>query len=178
MTFQNLFTIIHESTAVREYSCLMLDCDFLLEELKEIQNEICPCDIWDDEPGHGLETEFHVTALYGIHTDKLKEIRDKIQIEPVKIKFSKLSLFENEKYDVLKFDIVSPDMAKLNKQLCKSIAFTNSYTDYKCHATVAYIQPKKGKLYTSLKSEIIGETYECNTFVFSDKLANKTYFVV
>lgn len=178
MTFNNLYSLIHESNAVRSYSCLMLNCNFLANEIKEIQSEICPCDVYDEEPGHGLETEFHATALYGIHTDKLKEIRDKVQIKPVKIKFGKLSLFENEKYDVLKFDIISHDMVKLNKQLCENIAYTNSYKDYKCHATVSYIQHKKGKLYTSLKSKIIGKTYECNTFVFSDKLANKTYFIV
>lgn len=178
MTFNNLYSLIHENAAVRSYSCLMLDCRFLSEEIQEIQSEICPCDIYDDEPGHGLEDSPHVTILYGIHTDKLKEIRDKVNIMPVEIRIGKLGLFENEKYDVLKFNIISPALSKLNKLLCDSTPYTNSYPSYNCHSTVAYIKSGKGHLYTKLATSLIGQKFILNTFVFSDKLSNKTYFSV
>lgn len=178
MTFNNLYNIVCESSGIRSYSCLMIDLTFLSDELQKLHEQICPCEVYDEEAGHALETEFHSTVLYGIHTDQLREIRDKIDIRPVTIKFGKLSLFENEKYDVLKFDIISKDMNELNKQLCENIPFTNSFPDYKCHSTVGYIKPNKGKFYTSLKSDLTGETFVVNSFIFSDKLSNKTYFHV
>ena len=176
MEFQKLVQLITEGSAVRSFACLMLDTSFLLEDIQEdIHSYICPCDVYDDEPGHGLELESHITALYGIHTDKFSEVKSKVNLKLCQFKLKGLSLFKNEKYDVLKFDITSKDLHELNKQLCESLEYTNSYPDYHPHLTVAYLKPGTGKKYTKLKSDIIGQSWTSNTYIFSDKNSNKVY---
>lgn len=177
-TFDSFIDFILENSAQHSYSCLMADFSFLSKQLQELQDQIEDDDLYDDEPGMGKETEFHATALYGIHSNSPKFVYDKLDLKPVTFKLSKLSLFENEKYDVLKFDVVSPDLNKLNKECCEKLEYTNKYPDYKCHATVAYLKPGKGKKYTKLKSELFGKEYSTDKFIFSDNQKNKVIWKV
>jgi len=178
MKFKQLFDFISEGSAVRSYSCLMLDLSFLSEQIRKVQEEICPCEVYDLEPGHGLEESPHVTCLYGIHTQQLKNIRDNIELFPIELKIGELSLFENDQYDVLKFNIISKDLHKLNKELCNRLKYTNNYKEYKPHMTVAYLKRGSGQYYLDINSELIGKTFTVNKFVFSDKLSNKVIFSI
>ena len=176
MQFDSLFELVTEGSAPRSFSCLMLDTSFLLNDIQEdIHDYICPCHIYDDEPGHGLELESHITVLYGLHTDKFSEVVENVELYPCEFKLKNLSLFQNEKYDVLKFDIISNDLKELNKQLSDRLDYSSSYPNYHPHLTVAYVLPGKGKKYTKLKSEIIGQTWTSDTFIFSDKNSNKVF---
>jgi hypothetical protein len=98
----------------------MLDLSDLSNEIKKIQESICPCEIYDLEPGHGLETEPHITVLYGLHVQQAKSIVNKIDLRPVSFKIKNISLFENDKFDVLKFGIESKDLHELNKEVCEN----------------------------------------------------------
>lgn len=178
MKFNQLYDFITENTAQRDYSCLMLDLSFLKPQFEKFQNEICPCEIYDETPGHGLENEPHITCLFGIHTELLSKIRDSVSLTPIQFKIKDLSLFKNEQYDVLKFDIESKDLMILNKELCKKIKHTNKYKDYKPHITVAYLMKGTGVNYLDTKSELVGKTFIVNKFVFSDKSGNKIIFSV
>lgn len=101
-----------------------------------------------DDPSYGKETEPHVTALFGLHeevTDKeIEEVINKIK-EP-KIKFGGISAFKNDKFEVLKFDVESKDMHKINKDL-REFPHTNTYPDYHPHCTIAYLKPKMADKY-------------------------------
>lgn len=174
MNFNELFKIVEESSAVRSYSCLMLDLSELQQDINEMHEGICPCDVYDDEPGHGLQTdEFHATVKYGLHTDKAKEVFDVIKLYPVKLKFKSLSLFENEKFDVLKFDIVSKDLRAINKEVSEKLECTDSYPNYHPHSTVCYCRPGTGKHYTKLGKHLIGKEFTSNKFLFSNKMSDK-----
>lgn len=178
MKFKQLYDFISEGSAIHSYACLMLDLSFISNEIKEIQNQICPCEIYDLEPGHGLETEPHITVLYGLHVQQAKPITDKIDLRPIKFKIKNLSLFENDKFDVLKFGIESKDLHLLNKEVCENFEHTNNYPDYKPHCTVAYLMPGTGRYYTKLKSELLGEEFTSNRFIFSNKYSDKVYITV
>jgi len=176
MNFNDLVQLVAEGTAPRSYSCLMLDCPFLLDDIREhIHSAICPCDVYDDEPGHGIEEETHITVLYGIHTEKFADVLDVVDLKPCSFKIKDISLFSNEKYDVLKLGITSKDLTQLNKQCRESLDYTNSNDDYKAHITVAYLRPGTGKQYTKLKCDLIGHQWQSDTFIFSDKNSNKVY---
>jgi hypothetical protein len=178
MKFQQLYDFISEGSAVRSYSCLMLDLSFLASDMLKLQEEICPCEVYDLEPGHGLETEPHVTILYGLHTQQLKSIQNKINFKPVKFKIKDISLFENDTYDVLKLGIESKDLNELNREVCSKFEFTNKYTDYKPHCTIAYLMPGAGHNYLKMKNELVGKEFTSNRFVFSNKFGDKVYFRV
>jgi len=178
MKFQQLYDFISEGSADRSYSCLMLDLSFLASDMLKLQEEICPCEVYDLEPGHGLETEPHVTILYGLHTQQLKSIQNKINFKPVKFKIKDISLFENDTYDVLKLGIESKDLNELNREVCSKFEFTNKYPDYKPHCTIAYLMPGAGRNYLKMKNELVGKEFTSNRFVFSNKFSDKVYFRV
>lgn len=170
--------ILSENSAPRSYSCLMLDCSDLKKELKTIQSLIDEEDIYDEEEGHGLENDPHVTVLYGIHEQDPDAVKDQLELIPVVYELTKLSLFENEKYDVLKCSVESKDLHKLNKQCTENLEYTNSYPDYIPHMTVAYLLPGTGKKYLKIDSPIFGEEKTSNKFIFSNKDSEKTKWTI
>lgn len=175
MTLDKFCQLLCEGTAPRSFSCLMLDCPNLYPYIKELHEEIDPDDVYDDEPGHGLEKETHITVKYGIHTNSVYEVFTSIDLKPVKYKFTKLSLFENEKFDVLKFDVKSDDLHDLNKQVCEELECTDKFPVYHPHCTVAYLKPGTGKKYTENTLSILNKVFSSNRFIFSDKLGNKVW---
>ena len=128
------------------YGCSMLYFDF--PQMKILHDEIKKDDIFEDD-GFGLETEPHVTLLYGIHSDEVddEKVMD-ISTKSIKsIGLGNPSLFENEKYDVLKFDVEGPFLHDINAELSK-LPHTTDYPDYHPHCTIAYLKPGTGKKYT------------------------------
>jgi 2'-5' RNA ligase len=140
-----------------EYGCSMLYFDF--PELFKIQDSIDPDHLSEDD-GNGLEKEPHVTLLYGLHSDEIEDnkVLD-ISSKGIKsIGLGNISLFENEKFDVLKFDVEAPFLYDINKELCK-LPHTNNFPDYHPHCTIAYLKPGMGKKYTKLAEGRIYEVF-------------------
>lgn len=140
---------INENDAPRKFGCLMLQFD---EEgwKDEVESMIDENDLYEEEEGHGLELEPHCTVLYGFHDDEfsLDKCMDMlVPSEDVKVSTKKISLFENEKYDVLKYDIESEDLNRLNSEFSDSFKNTNDYPEYHAHCTIAYLKPGMGKKY-------------------------------
>jgi 2'-5' RNA ligase len=175
MTFNALYQLIIERGGSFSYSCLMLDCQFLYNEIEKMHNEICPCDISEE---HGLEKESHITVLYGLHCDKFSTVLNKVDLNVCRFKIKDISLFENEKYDILKFGIESPDLHKINKELRERLPYTSSFDVYHAHLTIAYLKPGTGKNYLKLKNKLIGKTFSSDQFIFSSHTGDKVYHTV
>lgn len=132
-----------------EYSCAMLY--FNNPKIKEIHSKIDKEDIYegDTEGRFGLENSPHATLLYGLHPTEVSN--DEVLTEIRKHKFPKdirlhnVSCFENEEYDVLKFDVSEQTLHLANGGLAK-YPHTNEY-DYHPHSTIAYLKKGKGKKY-------------------------------
>ena len=142
---------INENEGNHEYGCVMLNIDM---DLSEIQNKIKKEDIYidDEDTSYGLEKTPHITLLYGLHDDEFdeKELIDICSIyEFTDIELKNISLFENEKFDVLKFDINYDLLHEINEQL-KFFPNTNSYDTYVPHSTIAYLKPGKGSEYVKM----------------------------
>ena len=137
------------------YGCSMLHFDF--PQMKVIHDEIDKDDVYEGD-GTGLETEPHVTLLYGLHSDEIKddEVLDASSKGIQSMGLGNPSLFENDKYDVLKFDVEAPFLYDINKELSK-LPHTTDFPDYHPHCTIAYLKPGKGAKYTKL---LKGRIYE------------------
>lgn len=157
---EELLSLVQNNNAVTEgkkpedkieYGCLMLFLEVPIWE--KIVSVINPEDVYD-EPGYGIEKEPHVTILYGFHDevsaeDTFKLFKENMPIKPIDIGVKGISIFENPKFDVVKFDVNSPELTKLNNVM-KSLPHTDTFKEYHPHITIAYVKPGEGKKYVKL----------------------------
>lgn len=134
---------------ILHYGCVMLYFDF--PQLSKIHNMISDNDIYfeDGDRPFGLEDEPHITLLYGLH--------EEVSLEDVKSVLNKYtysdcqvynaSLFQNEKYDVLKFDVKGKNLFETNRDL-RSFPYTSQFDEYHPHMTIGYLKPGEGLQYS------------------------------
>jgi 2'-5' RNA ligase len=99
-------------------------------------------DIYEDGSGeHGRETEPHITVKYGLHTNNGDEVAEVLAGKgSAEATLGEMTAFENEDYTVLKLDVDSPDLHKLNKKVGDDLEVTDSYPEYHPHVTIAYLR--------------------------------------
>lgn len=166
-----------------EKGCVMLEFDEeQAKPFQEFANSIPEEDLYYAEegagdsygPSYGRETDSHITVLYGLETRNPDDVIELLQGSgPVTVEFGEVSLFENEKYDVLKVSVVSPDLHKLNKLLRDQLEWENDYGDsYLPHVTIAYLKTGEGKKYveegsTARDRRFSGKRVVSSSFTYS-----------
>ena len=151
---QKLAGIITEEKQTYDFGCAMLYFNF--PQMNKIHDVIDSKDVYTQEGDRsfGLEEEPHCTLLYGLHegvsTGDVKNVLDKYTYSTVKA--YNASLFENQDYDVLKFDVKGDNLHETNTDL-KQHPFTSDYPDYHPHMTIAYLKPGTGKRYVKMLKE-------------------------
>lgn len=148
--------IKENSNSTYDYGCVMLYFNF--PEINKIHDAINPKDVYTEEGDKtfGLEDEPHTTLLYGLHTevtlDNVKDVLSGYTYTPCTI--HNPSLFKNEKYDVLKFDVKGDNLHKTNEAL-KKYPYTSSFPKYHPHLTIGYINPGLGQKYVDMLNKVI-----------------------
>lgn len=130
-----------------EFGCVMLEFDF--DESKEIQKNIERTDIFEPEnEQHGLETETHLTLLYGLHKEvtleEVESILKGFDFRNLKIEITGIGAFENEDFDVLKFDVKRTKVLEDIHNALSKLPNSDKYPEYNPHITIAYL--KKGNV--------------------------------
>lgn len=174
--FESFKKMIREKKEDQQYSsgCLMgyfdIDPDyytgFVNIDLEDIYN--------NEENEYGIEIEPHVTVLYGLHDNEINEddiVKLFTLIKPFKVEFNNISLFENEKFDVLKFDINDEYLKIVNSIVESKFPNTQSFPEYHPHCTIAYLKPGTGKKYVTELNEKV-EMYITN-WVYSQSNSRK-----
>jgi hypothetical protein len=165
-------SIIKESkeTNKHEYGCLMLDVPF--QNWQKVLSRISKEDLYEeeDDDSYGLETEPHVTVLYGLHEEVEDEklidfVKEFCKSSPIEIQISKMGVFKNSKFEVLKFDVESSTLKSLNKQISENFPYTTKFPTYEPHITIAYL--KKGTCQKYLKELKEPVSKSLKTFVYS-----------
>lgn len=119
----------------------------------------------------GRESEPHITVKYGLSDDKpspalLKALK---WFGPIRATFGKTSLFKNDDAHVVKIDIHSPDLNRLNALIAKTVETPgSSHPTYEPHATVAYLKPAYGHRHRE-DGTLDGQGIVFDTVVFSSK---------
>lgn len=136
--------------------------------IKRLANQIPEEDLAEN----GRETTPHITVKYGLHGKPLDKVRELLKDEgPVTVKLGKTSIFpagESGNGDVVKVDIDSPQLHRLNKKIADALPHTDTHPEYKPHATVAYVKPGLGKKYEGNDS-LAGEEWVLDRLTFSGK---------
>jgi 2'-5' RNA ligase len=139
---------LFEEKQTYEYGCAMLY--FEMPQMKELHESIDPNDVYTQEGDRsfGLETNPHVTLLYGLHHDVDHDaVMNTCQSRQYpQLTLKNASCFNNSDYDVLKFDVDSPELHQVNQELTK-FPHTTNFPDYHPHSTVAYLNKGAGQKY-------------------------------
>ena len=94
----------------------------------------------EDLAEDGRETQPHVTVRYGLHGEDPEAVRKLLANEPpIQATIGKASVFHTDDGDVLKLDVDSPDLHRLNGKL-STLEHTDTHPGYKPHITVAYLK--------------------------------------
>lgn len=162
--------IKENSDSTYDYGCAMIYFSF--PEISKIHNMIDTNDIYteDGDNTYGLEDEPHTTLLYGLHkevgTNDVENITDKYTYYTCKI--YNPSLFENEKYDVLKFDVSGDNLKETNSDLTK-LPHTTDYPNYHPHLTIGYLKSGMGKKYVEMINKSTSEFFLAPQYVIYSK---------
>ncbi len=119
----------------------------------------------------GRETQPHITVKYGLHGNDPAEVAKVLQnIPPITATLGKTSLFSNDDADVLKVDVDSPDLHRLNKLIAEALPNTDTHPEYQPHATIAYLKPGQGKAYSGQTVPgVTGQQVTLDHITFSGK---------
>jgi len=142
----------------------------------KIQGRVNDEDVSSDKDDDGKEKngrqtadEAHVTLLYGykdtVSDEDVEAIIDKF--EPIDVTLRKLSTFNNEEFDVLKFDVGGDKLFEYNK-LLSELPNETKFPDYHPHLTVVYL--KKGTITDEMMKDLSKEetlTVRANKVVYS-----------
>lgn len=149
---------------IHDYSSTQVDLpEAPASAIKNFANKIPDSELYIDpkDPSYGREDKPHITVRYGLETINPKDIAPAFEgMGPIKVKLGKVSIFESDdKYDVIKIDIESPDLQEANKRVGEAVPLPGeTHKDYKPHATIAYVKKGEGKKYvgdTSLEGQEI-----------------------
>ena len=155
----------------REYSSTQIQITGRPAEImRKMAGRISPADLGTD----GVEHEQHVTVKWGLHFQTpTKRMREALRsFGPVTFTFGKTSLFTNPDADVLKIDIDSPDLRRLNKLISRLAPTHDTHPTYMPHATLAYLKPGRGRKYIDDKS-LAGQSATVDSVVFSGKKGHR-----
>jgi 2'-5' RNA ligase len=140
----------------------------VLDFADSIPDEFIGADVRENRP--------HITVKYGLHTDDVEEVKALPLPKKITAKMGKTSLFSNDYADVLKIEIISPDLVSLNKLISENLKTTDTFPDYIPHATIAYLKPAHGKGYVNDK-RFQGRELVFDFIEFSPK-ANNIYIPI
>ncbi len=122
----------------------------------------------EDLASDGREEDFHITIKYGLHTNKAEDVRKVVEgFGLIEYRLGKVSLFQSEEHDVVKIDVVSDDLHRLNKLISSSLECTDTHPTYKPHVTIAYVKPGLGEKYAGM-FDFAGSQNGCQHMEFSD----------
>ena len=138
---------------------------------KEKMGEIVHGDGWK----YGIEDDPHITVKWGIETKSISKVKEALDdLSGGDVTFGVIDFFSSDdEYDVVKINITSPALRKINKALSDGLATKDSFSIYRPHVTLAYVKKGIGKEYKSRKT-FDGVSFSFDKVVFEDSVDKKT----
>jgi hypothetical protein len=129
-----------------------------------------------EEEGHeyGREIQPHITLKYGLVNSYTEEQMKKIlqHVIPFDVIVKGMSVFENDKYDVVKFDVDGKELHDLNEIFSK-LPNNDEHPEYHPHMTLAYVHKGMGHKFVRNPKKIA--RILVNMIEYSDKGVKSHY---
>lgn len=121
----------------------------------------------------GREENPHTTVKFGLHTNNVDDVRAVLADEaPIKVTIGDVSTFppsdSSNGAEVVKLDVDSPDLHRLNKKLSDALPHTDTFK-YAPHITLAYVNKGQAKKYVGKKHSLQGREITVNSIAFSSR---------
>ncbi len=117
--------------------------------------------IWEKHLGPGgFENKPHITVKYGFRDPSPETVQQLKEVlsswTPIYVKLTSLSLFRGcEDGDVLKVDVYSPELHKLNREIKSKFDCHDKFPNYLPHLTIAYLDPTFSQGYPLLNPDFL-----------------------
>lgn len=141
------------------------------KEVKSFGQKIPDTELYTEEndDSYGREEEPHVTVRYGLETDNPADLKELGSLPPITVKTGKVSIFETDKYDVVKVDVESDSLTEANKKVGEIAEVPGeTFKEYTPHITIAYVKKGEGKKYVG-DSSIEGQEITVDTINLSSR---------
>jgi 2'-5' RNA ligase len=126
----------------------------LRAELLALHEKIDPDDVDQDD---GLETDPHVTVLYGMIDEDLDAVQDVLKSAgKVPCKITGVDVFEKDDKDVLVLRVESDKLTELHDELLAVTDAHQTFSEYKPHITIGYLNKGAAGRYRDLVEGTIG----------------------
>lgn len=166
------------SDKVRKYACIMIKLPPKVSaSVHNVQKSIRPTDLYTEEADGGLESDIHVTLIYGVFDAQKALISAALsKLKPFALQIGHITAFETSpEHDVLKFDIVeSPMLHAIHNAIKAVYPNDQKYDEFKPHATIAYLTKGSAKKYAGVGNDVTGRVIMVKHIVWSDTTSQKT----
>jgi len=153
------------------YGCIMAEIpQSVSRTILDFNNRVITEDmLYIEGEEYGREVQPHVTIKYGLtrtyNPESVKRFFSGVKPFPVQLKG--LDVFENDQFDVVKFNVDGQELRRLNEMCCK-LPNEDKYPVYNPHMTLAYVKPGMGQRFKRKMAEKV-----CNvvvdTLIYSDR---------
>jgi len=173
MRVKKYIQFVKESTGYK-LGCVMVEVP--VSNWNEITSIIDKDDLYEVEgEKYGIQTNPHLTLLYGLKPNITKEqieqvLEKTIDGEKIEIEIENIGLFENENFDVVKFNIKKTEQLQRLFDSLSELPNENTFPDYNPHMTIAYVKKGLGKKYTKPYSHKVISNDICYSMANGEKI--------
>jgi 2'-5' RNA ligase len=177
MKIKNYIQFIKESSGY-EYGCVMVEVP--VSNWDEIISYINPDDVYSGgDDTHGIQENPHLTLLYPIFEyvkyEQVKSVLQSILDKEIFIEIDSIDIFENDKFDVVKFNVKNNDyLNKIHNELKIKIPNDDKFDIYKPHITIAYTKKGMGKKYKKNYNHSIS----VKKITYTNPNGTKEYYII
>ena len=144
------YQIFLEEKREYQYGCVLIELN--LEDWNSILDTISKEDLYlPDNEVYGMETNPHLTLLYGLHkevsVEDIEKAINQFNIKDFKIEVDGIDIFENEQFDVLKMKVFNSKILNQMHLKLKELPNSDKYEQYSPHITIAYLKSGTGNKY-------------------------------
>ncbi len=176
MIIKKYLNFMKESSTYK-FGCIMIEVP--ITNWNEIVSMIDPEDIYDGkgDSTYGIQENPHLTLLYGLHDnvteESVKEVFEGLS-DKINIEIHGIGIFENDEFDVVKFNVVTDGTLQLLHDKLKELPNSEQYKEYRPHITLFYTKKGTGKKY--IRPDYKYKVKIANKVCYSMVSGKKVYF--